>query len=372
VKALYNKNSLIYGIPGFIILSFGSMLSARSSSWDMLAASIGVILIGQILLFKGISFYAMSKGYQPIFFLLGLLGIIGIIILMSLPDKWNDEITYNKSKIDTYIVTYIVAFIILSLIVGGVLYFTKYKGGSNTVNGSFGGNSISSANGGGVAGGSDMRAQMEQFRTDHKFTFLLTRLVGNIGRLDGETDTPLTQDQAKKILAQLEPLRKATSMNQDEAKDNIKKFQEILTSDQRDNIAKMKERKRRFNGPGGGGGQGGGGQAGAGAGAAGGQGGNRQRGGGFKMEANFNPFNTTGNERAAKRYEKLFSALQDRADGKPAVKLTDEQKKAMEEGNGRGPGGPGASDSSGKTNTDGPGGGGPDGGGGPPPPPSGG
>ncbi|MEI6519284.1 MAG: hypothetical protein WCO98_04505 [bacterium] len=269
----------------------------------------------------------------------------------------------------------IIAIIVLAVIAGGVMYFTKSKSGS-TVNGSFGGNNTSSANGG-AAGGTDMRAQMEQFRADHKFTFQLTRLVGNIGRLDGETDTPLTQDQAKKILAQLEPLRKATSMNQDEAKDNIKKLQEVLTTDQRDNIAKMKERTRRFNGPGGGGGQGGGqgaaggqgGQSAPGAaGAAGGQGGQGRRGGGFKMEQNFNPFSSTGNERMVKRYDKLFAAFKDRADGKPAVKLTDEQKKAMEAGNGRGPGDGGA----GKTTTEGPGPVGPDGGGGPPPPPPGG
>jgi hypothetical protein len=257
----------------------------------------------------------------------------------------------------------IIAIIAIAVIAGGVFYFTKQKSSG-----------VQSGNGNGAASAKG-NIDRQQFMDDHKFTFQFSRLVGNVGKLDGETDTPLTKDQAKQILAQLEPLRTVASMTQDEAKDNIKKLQAILTSEQRDNIAKMKVPTRRLNGPGGSGGQGGGGQTGAGAGAtgaAGGQGGNSQRGGGFKMEANFNPFNTTGNERAAKRYEKLFSALQDRADGKPAVKLTDEQKKAMEEGNGRGPGGPGASDSSGKTNTDGPGGGGPDGGGGPPPPPSGG
>ncbi len=221
----------------------------------------------------------------------------------------------------------IAAVIVIALIAGGVMYFTKQKSGSSNP-GVSGGSST-------VGGGSDM----QQFREDHKFTFQLTRFVGNISRLDKETDTPLTQDQATKILAQLEPLRKATSMNQDEAKDNIKKLQAILTTDQRDNIAKMKERKRKFNGPGGNsapGGQNGGGQAGAGQG---GQAGAR-RGGTPQMVQNFNPF-ASGESRSAKRWDKYFAELKDRADGKPAVKMTEEEKKAIEERDKQGSGGDG-------------------------------
>lgn len=255
----------------------------------------------------------------------------------------------------------IIAVIILAVVAGGVMYFTKQGGGSSKA-GFMGGNSTSSGAVNGTAGNSDKRAEFEQFREDHKFTFQFSRLVGNVGRLDKETDTPLTQDQAKKILAQLEPLRKAESMNQDEAKDNIKKLQAILTTEQRDNIAKMKERTRRFNGPGGTAGQArpsgqNGGQASP---------GGRQRGG-FKLEQNFNPFNAAGNDRMAKRWDRFFDALKDRAAGKPPVKMTEEEKKAMEERENRGPGGP---DGNSPNKSGGPEGG--PGGDGPPPPPPGG
>lgn len=177
--------------------------------------------------------------------------------------------------------------------------------------------------------------KMAQFRENHKYTFQLMRLVGNIGRLEREGKNPLTADQAKQILGVLTPLRSQKTLTQDDAKTAIRDVQKVLTEEQRNEIAAFPER-----GPGGGPGGSGGGQGGPGGsggmrgggrpggpggpptgGGPGGAGGNRPRGGGQGFDPasmqNFNPLyngeDAPMGGRMAERWNKFFEGLQQKA-----------------------------------------------------------
>jgi hypothetical protein len=163
---------------------------------------------------------------------------------------------------------------------------------------------------------------MAQFREAHKYTFLLTRMVSNIGKLDTETEAPLTQAQAKGILAVLEPLQKQPKMTQDEAKATAGKLKMLLTEKQLTEMGKMKQPQRpqgqgqRMQGQGGGQGQ--------------------ARRPSFDPIAmkDFNPFNPSGNssmaQRSAKRMADFLSALKAKAAGStaPAATKTSDPGKA--------------------------------------------
>ncbi|MGC8861993.1 MAG: hypothetical protein ACP5R5_04360 [Armatimonadota bacterium] len=144
----------------------------------------------------------------------------------------------------------------------------------------------------------------DAFRESHKFTFQLSRLAGNIGRLDKETKFSLEPDQARAILAVLTPLRKQTTLDQDQARSAIKELQKILTDDQRSAISSMAP-EHRFRREGGGPG--------------GSPPGPRPS---FDLKAmeNFNPFNPPKDspmyERSKKRWDDLFAALEKKAKGK--------------------------------------------------------
>lgn len=170
-----------------------------------------------------------------------------------------------------------------------------------------------------------MRERFTQFREEHKFTFQLTGLVGNIARLEREGANKLTAQQAKEILGIMQPLRSKEKLTQDDAKDTIRGLQRILTTAQRDEIAKMPE-MRRGSGPGGPGGAGPRGQGGSGApGGSGGPGrpggGNRQRGERPRFDPaamkNFNPFNSSSTgptgARGAARWDTLMKELEKKA-----------------------------------------------------------
>jgi hypothetical protein len=157
---------------------------------------------------------------------------------------------------------------------------------------------------GGPAGAGGQFAGFEEFRKSHQFTFQLSRLASNIGRLDKETKSPVTPDQAKAILAVLTPLRKQESMDQEGAKAAIRSLQKVLTDDQRNAISTMAP-EHRFR-------------------SAGGSSGGRPSGERphFDMKAmeNFNPFNPPKDspmyERSKKRMDDLFAALEKKAKGK--------------------------------------------------------
>jgi hypothetical protein len=92
--------------------------------------------------------------------------------------------------------------------------------------------------------------QSADFQKSHRYTFQLMRLVGNIGRLDNESKTPLTPAQAKALLAILQPLRERESLDQPAAKEAVKALQAVLTDEQRAAIGAMPpEHQFRQGGP---------------------------------------------------------------------------------------------------------------------------
>ena len=87
------------------------------------------------------------------------------------------------------------------------------------------------------------RERFMQFREEHRSTFQLTGLVGNIARLEQEGMQPLTAAQAKAMLGILTPLRTQDKLSQDGAKETVRALQKVLTQEQRDEIAKMPEQR---------------------------------------------------------------------------------------------------------------------------------
>jgi hypothetical protein len=68
-------------------------------------------------------------------------------------------------------------------------------------------------------------------------TMGLMRLMGGIGRLESENKQPLTAAQAKAVLAVVNPLRKASSLSEDQAGKAVTKINSILSADQRKILA---------------------------------------------------------------------------------------------------------------------------------------
>lgn len=212
--------------------------------------------------------------------------------------------------------------IVIVLVVGAAAWVLTGKQGKNTLAPApsrlTGQASPAAGAGGGNSGA--FREQMTKFREEHKYTFQLTRLVGNIGRMEQEGQNKLTAAQAKAMLGILQPLRKQPKLNQDDAKEVIRSLQAVLTMDQRTEINKMPERRsgggNRGGGAGGPGGQGGGAPRGQG-----GQNGGRPGGQRPQLDPaamkDFNPFNSQsggmGGPRAAARYDEFFKALEAKA-----------------------------------------------------------
>lgn len=151
-------------------------------------------------------------------------------------------------------------------------------------------------------------------------------MVTNIGRLEQDGKQPLSGDQAKQLLAILQPLRAKDKLTQDEAKDTFFAVQKVLTMEQRTAIDALPVLRRGGGRPGGpgvggfGGAPGAGGSAGMGGGrpgaGPGGAGGGQRRQ--FDPEAmkDFNPFNPAnpmGGQRSAGRMAKFFTDLEAKA-----------------------------------------------------------
>jgi hypothetical protein len=79
----YNNLSLALGVPGLILQIVGFVLQ-RSAGKE--ALGLVVALLGTALLVTGLGFYALSRGRNPAWCLLGLLGIIGLVALALLKD----------------------------------------------------------------------------------------------------------------------------------------------------------------------------------------------------------------------------------------------------------------------------------------------
>ncbi len=93
----YSRISLFLCIPGLLlqvvcIVVLNRMainaLGQNGFPSPLLAVGLeGGILVGNILLIIGLSYYARAKGYTAFLGLVGLLSCIGLVILALLPDK---------------------------------------------------------------------------------------------------------------------------------------------------------------------------------------------------------------------------------------------------------------------------------------------
>jgi hypothetical protein len=81
--ARYNNISLAMGVPGLVIQIAGNIMRQQPSH-----EAIGslVLLLGSGLLIAGLAYYAVAKGRNPAWGLVGLLSILGIIVLACLKD----------------------------------------------------------------------------------------------------------------------------------------------------------------------------------------------------------------------------------------------------------------------------------------------
>ena len=183
--------------------------------------------------------------------------------------------------------------------------------------------------GGGGAGGFQptpemlaYRKKMDKFNANNKHFASLTRTLRSLGKLEEDSKTALTKDQAKKFLGIYKAWKSKPTMSNDQAKDVNKQINSILT------IAQIKKLNTGGQGMGrGGGGFGGGGRPGGGGPGGGGPGGGRPGGGmgSFKMPepSLYNPFNPSTSpfakanpqmaQRFTQRYNEFISKLEAKA-----------------------------------------------------------
>jgi hypothetical protein len=88
------NKSLVFGIPGLILqigcLTLSHIIISRNggqSVWITLLTAGS--LIGVLLLIAGLRHYAKAKGYGSEWGLLGIFSLLGVLVLIALPDKIN-------------------------------------------------------------------------------------------------------------------------------------------------------------------------------------------------------------------------------------------------------------------------------------------
>jgi hypothetical protein len=88
------NKSLAFGIPGLILqigcLSLSHAWAAKNGEhpdWFFLFSAGS--LIGLLLLIVGLRHYAKAKGYGSEWGLLGIFSLLGVFVLIALPDKTN-------------------------------------------------------------------------------------------------------------------------------------------------------------------------------------------------------------------------------------------------------------------------------------------
>lgn len=78
--AEFKKNVNLYVGVGILISFLGGAMGDRPGATILL-------IIGEFLFIYGLYFYAKAKGYSGWLCLFGLLNLLGLIILVLLPDK---------------------------------------------------------------------------------------------------------------------------------------------------------------------------------------------------------------------------------------------------------------------------------------------
>jgi hypothetical protein len=89
-----NSKSLKWGVPGLVIQTLGSFLPQIIGDADPNTMAIGTIVLMWVLMISGtamfivgLGYYAAAKGHSRWAGLLALLSIIGLIVLVCLPDR---------------------------------------------------------------------------------------------------------------------------------------------------------------------------------------------------------------------------------------------------------------------------------------------
>ena len=75
MNKIYNNISLGLGAPGIVLQIWGNIIGQPI-----------MLILGTILLMIGLAYYAMAKGRNPAWCLMGFLSIIGLIVLGCLKD----------------------------------------------------------------------------------------------------------------------------------------------------------------------------------------------------------------------------------------------------------------------------------------------
>ena len=98
--AKYNRRSLYWGIPGawLHLCSAMTMVAQAGGGADSTVSQaerlggMSVVLLGTVLLMIGFYYYARAKGRTGFWWLFGLIGPIGIVVLVCLKDITQDGI----------------------------------------------------------------------------------------------------------------------------------------------------------------------------------------------------------------------------------------------------------------------------------------
>jgi len=86
--ARYNNLSLALGVPGLIAQGYGGYLQSKPDAVGLVPPL--VLVAGTVLLMFGLAYYAKAKGRAATWWLMGFLGLIGLIVLAVLPDLAKD------------------------------------------------------------------------------------------------------------------------------------------------------------------------------------------------------------------------------------------------------------------------------------------
>jgi len=84
--ARYNRLSFAFGIPGLILQGLGYMATNDKKMGIEEGAAVAITLVGTIILMVGFALYAKSRGRSPVWCVMGLLSIVGLIVLGVLKD----------------------------------------------------------------------------------------------------------------------------------------------------------------------------------------------------------------------------------------------------------------------------------------------
>lgn len=137
-KNSYNRKSFYWGIPGIILhitglvmfMHYLSQLDMTTYHQEPLHINF-VMLLGFILLLVGFAYYAKMKGRSRAWCLVAFLGIIGLVILACLKDKFvlipeYIKKTYSPSTIATLVCAKTSGLAIASFILGFLSIFLSF------------------------------------------------------------------------------------------------------------------------------------------------------------------------------------------------------------------------------------------------------